>query len=499
MDDISLKGLPSWTPRKINGSKYKGTSGANKTTPNTTATIKANNSLVDATSLIQEYKNLQIKIASVQTLIDKSGETLTICSELPASITERFLRQKKETESCWQFYKRMVSLAYEFPDFDPYNADSFAERMAKTGNDVLTDPFGTDGFVNSEAITNEDVTDLVVTNNTGTDGGEQRENDYNENPGKATLLLMLFLAILKLIMNSVMAMMSAPMKFFKKSGDQQAAASATGFSTMSATGGGAGASAFGTIIKQLLSGFILNRFMSIAQDLVMKQIAKGPKLTKDVERYDAVICSKYVQEKAYTDENGTAQNAVLQQPHLISVQNQVTASQQVFSYFQQKGLQSSMGSSTNSIPADAYAILSMQRDFANSTLDRMTALFLNQLSTQMLCCLFKYLGGMGKANLKNLKRMLAILKLSLNGRGALISRADINLNNLWAQIQKAILAQLVPILSNLLSDLNSTLKKDLSANSTIVAGQCASWRDCQKNGVERRGDCPRSRAQAAKR
>jgi hypothetical protein len=117
----------------------------------------------------------------------------------------------------------------------------------------------------------------------------------------------------------------------------------------------------------------------------------------------------------------------------------------------------------------------MQRDFANSTLDRMTALFLNQLSTQMLCCLFKYLGGMGKANLQNLKRMLAILKLALNGRGALINRADINLNSLWAQIQKAILAQLVPILSNLLSDLNSTLKKDLSANSTIVAGQCASW------------------------
>jgi hypothetical protein len=84
--------------------------------------------------------------------------------------------------------------------------------------------------------------------------------------------------------------------------------------------------------------------MSTAQNLVMKQIAKGPKLTKDVERYDAVICSKYVQEKAYTDENGTAQNAVLQQPHLLSVQNQVTASQQVFSYFQQKGLQSSMGS-----------------------------------------------------------------------------------------------------------------------------------------------------------
>lgn len=469
---------PSFKPRKVTGGKIRGLAGSPVVTPPPPAITS------DADTLEQEFKDLKTQFDIVGALLDRSGETMRLCQNLPPIIQERYVRQKRSDESCWGFYKRMVALAMESPAVNVTNSPTNAERLAAAGNDIVTNPFGSNEFGILADSDDENLPDQSPTYPT-------RQNGYDENPGKSTLLMMLFLAILKLIVSAIFGVMKYPIKLLGKLTQTNSQATTSTSTGTTAVGGGGGASillplqVLFTLAKQIL----FTKSIGIAMTWVEQKIVKGPKLNRDVERFDALILTGFVKETAYQSEEDYWPEAAQLFPHYHGLNKQYDASTGIFDYYKQQGLHQAQeagqaaktaGDLATQIPSDMLQILTLQKDYYRSSLDRMNRLLGGNFTNNLLCCLFRFLGSNDD---KFLRICQAILRMSMNRQALVFESLDSALGNLWQTIQKIILSQIIAILSNLFDIINREVKKKLSiADSSALKdlSSCISWNDFVK-------------------
>ncbi len=480
---IYFDGTPTFKPRKITGTKARGTTGTPAPTPGVVIPTPSN---LDVVAAKEDYLSIKPKFDAVAALLDKKGQTLTICQNLPASIRDRFLRNKRSDESCWAFYKRMVDLAYEFPAFDPDNPPSLAEAMAPN-NDVIDDPF-TFSTIGSPVTGSSTYSGL---------SGEKRVNNYNEDPGKGALLLMLFLAILRLITSAIFTVAYTPMKLllgkinelFRSKEEKKTGLVGSIPGIGSAIAGAvtfveSALDALGAALGELAVIAFFNTAKDIALDWAEQNIAGGPKLKRDVERFDSLIVSNYVRSIAYKSTDEDWPEAAMLYPHYRALSKQTAAGADVFDYFIKDALSStrnaanfvgSVADTASKIPADLVGILTLQKNFANSSLDRMAAILGNGFTDDLFCCLIRLVGSM---DLRWLKTAQAILRLTMNRQAIVFETLDSALSNLWQTIEKVILSTILGILYNLFDEINARIKGTLTlqANSDLFQrAECVSW------------------------
>jgi hypothetical protein len=466
--------IPTFIPRKIKGAKVRGLTGKPITveTPSTTYS--------NSDTLEQEFTDLKIQFNNVASRLDKSGETMRLCQNLPPVIQERYVRQKRSDESCWGFYKRMVAIAMSSPPIDINGGVTTAEALAGSGNDVTSNPFGLD---------DQDILGAFGDNNeTNPNRGisEPVRDNYNENPGKQTLLYMLYLAILKLLVSMVFGVMKYPMQMYKKlSDDNTNAGSVTAGEVAGKTpqGGGIGY----TILKfarGLATSIMFTKAVNLAVDWAQKQINNGPKLSRDVERFDALIITGFIKETAYQSDEDYWPEAVQLYPHYDSLNKQYNASMNIFDYYKQSGLHqsdvlkqtvSTTSKTVTQIPEDMIGILTLQKDYYGSSLARMDKLLGGHFTDNLFCCLFRFLGANDD---KFLRTCQAILRFAMNRQALAFESLDSSLGNLWQTIQKIILSQILSVISNLFDEINRNVKGklnlSLSQNANDLA-YCLSW------------------------
>jgi hypothetical protein len=489
--DVYFNGRPEFNPRKIAGAKRKG---INSKPPEVTVAV-LQTSLRDATALKADYEALDKRFDKTLSLLDAAGQNMTVCTNLPTSIRERFLRHKRETESCWAFYKRMVDLAFEFPDFDPYNPDSFAQIQSDNGNDVIED-LGENNDADStepEADPNDPWSQYApyIPPATATPtpyAGEQRPNDFNENPGKAVLLVMLFLAILKFIVNAIAVVSFAPQKTTtKRTNDlQKEKKDDTGVGGLGAISPVAGvaakaASAIMSAAKKIAISIFFNKALNAGMNWATQKLAGGPKMKRDVERFDSVMLSNYMCDKAYESEDSEWPDAAVLYRHFSAMKKRQSHAKGSLKYFAENAFYTAqaadkfgnaVATEALKVPEDMLSVLTLQKDFTGSALDRMDRLLQGEFVDNLFCCMLRYLGANSE---KDLKAMRLILKIALNGKTLLVRNVDASLNNLWMSIQSLILSKIASILSNVYNNINDGIGKQLRvAASTKLAG-CLSW------------------------
>jgi hypothetical protein len=533
--------VPKFTPRHIEDGTIRGLTGK----PQSVTPIPQPE--IDIEQLEKDYISLQDLFDRVGAILDTRGETMRLCSSLPPIIQERYLRQKQKNESCWAFYKRMVGISQDYPQEDPDKLTTYAERLAGNGNDVLTDPFGgTNGICSSSTrnISDEDTPTLGIETDdenydyaalvagqliaggeicdpdSGPYSGEQRTKDFNENPGKTILLRMLFLAILRLITSAIFAIVFTPMKWLLRKinglveGKEPKKNPLTGLPIsvpIPPTPPGIGtalskaASSIGAALvnagKTIGIAWLFNKARKFALDWVEKAIADGPKLNRDVERFDALVLAKHVQETAYYSEEDQWPEAAMLYVHYEALSRQYKSSLGIFDYYKKESLTQTdkIGSyikntatTAAKIPKDMAEVLLLQKDYQESALANMDNLLRGRFVDNLFCCLFKFLGAQ---ELKFLKLAQAILKISLNRKALMFESLDSALANLWRTIEKMLLSSILSILYNLFDEVNAKLRKQLQLqvdSAAFKVGACLSWNIFVGNLLKFIGDLERT-------
>lgn len=463
-------GTPRFKPRKISSTISQALTADTK---DFTSTTPVSTDYVPVSQLQSDLDNLKTEFATTQALLDNAGQNLSLCLDVPAAVRERVARQKDPNETCWDFYKRMLAITYEYPTIT-LDGDGFSNSLADAGNDIVSDPFTNDEFgVLNNYDNNYDLVDQNPTSTTSTSG-------YDENPGKSTLLMMLFLAVLKLIVSAVFGVLKYPLKMLNRNtgytADGVAAANTAGSDALPPSGPAAVTANFlWNITKKFIQAFAFQVGINLAISWVEKKISAGPKLNRDVERFDAVIVTGHIQNQArYSTESGWP-DAVLLTNQVVAMQQQSTATQSVANYYNSSSLQnntSSTGQNEAQIPQDMYTVLSQQTDQMSNSLGRINGAMQSPFGTDIMCCLFRYLGSFDDKFLKTAK---AILLFSINKQALRFEKLDSALSNLWQVIKNAILGTMMSILSNLMQSVNNNLKSSLVIPNTSIANQCVSW------------------------
>lgn len=385
----------------------------------------------------------------VGNMLDRAGSTMKLCNTAPASIQTRIMRQIQPGESCWNLYKRMLNVTMQYPEVNPYSQPTLAEQMTSNGNnDILTNPMP-NGLPNS----------------------------FDQNPGGVNLLIMLFLAILPAIVNAIYNIILAyPIKWISN-GVTNLYNSLIGGTSVVA-GQVAAASIQTTADNATTAGpppqassNILTTAATVAGNLVVKAlIAAGPKLNVNVEKYDALLISNYMQEMARSSLELTWPEAVMLLPQYLGLLNQQNSSVNAIGYYSTNSLSSRPGQSN--VPSEISTIFGIQNTYIQSGLNRMVSAFSYTVLDNTVCCLIKILGSF---NTKFLNTILAILQLSQNRQGIMLQSLDSTLNNLWASIQKAILSTLLSILYNLMGEINGAIVPVLQTPPNTSSMSCGSW------------------------
>lgn len=401
----------------------------------------------------------------VGNMLDQSGSSMSLCTNAPASIQIRIMRQIQPNESCWNFYKRMLNITMQYPAINPYSQPSLAEQMASNGNNILTQA--------SSSIA--------------------PQNSYNQNPGGTTLLDMLFLAILKLIGNAVFALVLTPIKWITD-GLNSLWTTVAGSSPTGALGSAgataqpnaeAGGPVFGPAAG---GGGLLGTIVIAAGNIFMNQlINSGPKLTQDVQNYDALIITNYMQSIARNSMALTWPEAVLLLPQYLALLNQQNQAQNAINYYSSNSLSSTTQNQT--IPTQISTIFGLQNTYINNGLNRVIQGLTYSAIDNTICCLIKILGSLDP---RFLNTILAILQLTQNRFGMAIQSLDSILNNLWTSIQKAILSTLLSILYNLMGEINASIMPVLQSSNGNINGAtiqtCGSWNLFTANLLQFIGD-----------
>lgn len=477
-------GTPGFVPRRIVSSKIKGTAGKPVVVP---ANIPPPEPRVDVATAKADFLSIKPKFATVAALLDKRGQSMTICQNLPPAIAARFLRQKQADESCWAFYKRMIAVAQEFPPTDPNKLNTYSEQLARHGNDILDDPFSNKsvGYPFNGAVEG---------------GGQQRTNNYDEDPGPKNLLMMLFIALLRMIASAIFNLTYGPiqqllgqtnkLELEKVPNPTTAVAAQASGVVSSVVGGvidavGAAFSAISSLLGAIpVVPIAFEIVKNAAFDLIDQIIGTGPKMKRDVTRYDALITSSYIRESSRYSEDQEWPEAAMLYPHYYALTKQNDAGAGVFDYFQNNALSTTrqaanfvggVASNAAQMPTDLAGVLTLQKDYTGSALDRMNTLLSGQSTDNLFCCLFRFLGSQ---DLRWLNVAQAVLRLSLNRQAISFETLDSALSNLWHTIEKVILSAIMSTLYNIFDEINSKIKGSLNlqAQSPLFqAGQCASW------------------------
>lgn len=462
-DEIYYNGTPGFTPRKIRSSKTIGTAGAPPAPPTNRTAEFAATPVVNVKEQQELLQALKPKFDQVGKLLDKKGQSMTLCQNLPPSIAKRYLRQKLEGESCWAFYKRMVAISMEFPDVDVNNLQTTGQQLASHGNDILSDPFS--GNTISDAFGAGDYDGL---------GGEQRTDNFDEDPGAQTLLLMLFIAIIRLITSLIFNVAYIPMQgilgkvndLYGTKEDKSAGfiGSIPGIGFI-AKGVFDAVSAVMTAIGPIGTIIFFEAAKNVALDLIEGIISGGPKLSRDVTRYDALIIASHVRQSSQYSHDLNWPEAAMLYNQYQSLQSQFTSVDTVYNYYSKNSLATSRQGQQGVInaavmPSDLAQALVMHQNSMNSILDRMIGVLNQDITDTLVCCLIRFLGSQ---DLRWLQTARGILQLGINRQALVFDSLDTALANLWHTIEKVVLSALLSILYNIFDEINSNLKGDLNA------------------------------------
>lgn len=397
------------------------------------------NTLIANSGLFQQVGNA----------LDSAGSTMSLCNNAPASIQARIMRQIQPGESCWDFYKRMVNITMQYPAINPDSQPTTAEQIISNGNnDIYTNPFPTG----------------VPTN-------------VNQNPGGATLLLMLFLAILPTIMNSVYSIILTPIKWVSNGLSSLWASLNSNILVNSSTLPAAiptpatGNQSFG--ISGGVGAAVSLATTALGNVIVQAAIAAGPKLGVNVQQYDALITTSYIQQVARSSMQLTWPEAVMLLPQFLALLNQQTGAQNALNYYSSNGLAGQPNTPGSMlVPTQMSTVLNIQNNYINSGLTGIQNTLAQSVLDNTVCCLIKALGSL---DTRALNTFLGILQLTMNRYALRAQSLDSILNNLWASIQKSILTTIMSIMYNLLAEAENSLIPILQTPSPAGINLCTSW------------------------
>src|SRR5665213_487121 len=126
---------------------------------------------------------------------------------------------------------------------------------------------------------------------------------------------------------------------------------------------------------------------------------------------------------------------------------QIDAMQSVYSYFTQgfTGQERVTASQLNAgaaMPADLAQLMQLHQSAANGVLDNMVAVLTQDINETLICCLIRLLGAQDTRWLQTVK---ALLQLTINRQAAQFTSLDAALSNIWSQIEKVIMYEILSL------------------------------------------------------
>jgi hypothetical protein len=493
-NDLYYNGTPVFKPRHITSNVSTGTSGPPPAAPAPVSPTIAK--MVPVKDVEANFVKIEPLFKEVADLLDKRGAGLNLCNNASENITLAILRQKHDNETCWEFYKRMYGITREVPPLDPDKQRTFGEQLASKNQIALNDP------INSASPIS--VLGAPPNYSAYGGGGEQRINNFDEDPGPANFILMAFMAIIRLIISAVVNMIGQMVNSGSnatssigeiattavKGGSDPAAVLAAalvpapppppntsapwpkefqkgianiikGLFNMLVPGGGFIAGFVADFVSQLVSPLI--------EDGIDEIIGKGPKLNRDVTRYDALSITSHVQELSRTSMAPHWPEAVMLFAQFSALQSQYNNSKSMFGYFNQNGLTTAPVTSAPLMPSDLADVLGIQIGYSRDSLGQMRDVLAGTLIESGYCCMLKFLGGMDP---KFLRTLQAILQAEMNGLAIQFDSSDAMLNNIWMEIQSIILGTLMSLLFNLVGEIEQQVKPFFLG---LNPGGCIQW------------------------
>lgn len=493
-NELYYNGTPTFKPRHIVSNTSIGTSGPQQTAPAPPVAPTIAN-MVPVADVQKNFVTLDPLFAEVATLLDQRGAGLNLCNNASENITLAILRQKHDNETCWEFYKRMYGVTKELPPLDPDNQKTFGEQLASKNN------IASDVFNKASPIS---VFGSPPNYSAYGGGGEQRVRNFDEDPGPSNFILMAFMAIIRLIISAVVAMIgqmvnsgSAPASSIgevaKDAVTQGGDAVATvvsqlvpapppppntsapwpeefqkgianiikGLFNMLVPGGG--------FIAGFIADFVSKLVSPLIEDTIDQIIGQGPKLNRDVTRYDALSITSHVQELSRSSMAPHWPEAVMLFGQFAALQSQYNTSKNMFGYYNQNGLTTAPVSAAPLMPGDLADVLGIQRGYTEDTLGQMKQVLTGALIETGYCCMLKFLGGMDPRFLRTLQ---AILQAEMNGLSIQFDSSDALLNNIWVEIQSIILGTLMQIIFNLVGEIEQQVKPFFLG---LTPGSCIQW------------------------
>lgn len=479
-DELYYNGKPTFQPRKIVSTPARGNAGTPATISNP-AQIDSLPSLVPVAEAQAQFQALQTQFDKVATALDNRGSALT-CANLSTveQMQLRILRQKNDNETCWDFYKRMVTIARQYPTIEP-DGNTFGEQLAIHGGDILQDPFAASNPISMMGGT---------PNYSSYTSGDPRADNYDQDPGMANLALMAFMAIIRLIIAAVLAvigvMMNGGATGTGKSISDIASKTPNPTDLKSqlvpasppppSTGGSWPASVIGSIAN-IISGLInmvvpgggliagvVSNYISVLvtpliEGFIDQILGQGPKLATDVSRYDSIMISSHIQTQARTSMAPGWPEAVLLFSQFAALQEQYKNCNNIYDYFTQNSLKTSPSLGTTGsaplMPSDLADVLGMHQKNTNDALDRMYNVLQGTVTTSGYCCMLQIIGSFDPSVLRTIQTILSLL---MNTTAIKLQSIDSILNNLWQTIQNTILSLVLSIIFNLLQMAENDVK-----------------------------------------
>jgi hypothetical protein len=425
-NDFFKNRVPEFQPRKI-------TQGADllaPSIPNPEPIPPAASSTQDeVVTLLEEWNKTTQRLDHLGTILDAQGNLMNICRNLPPVIAERYLKHKLPEESCWAFYKRMVALAQQHPEID-WNS-TFAE-------DVANQTHPSDASVTGDF----DMIPEVDENGATTP-------DFNQNPGKIKLLLMLFLAILKWIVSGIIAVAFAPFQWLENKWNS--------------------VEILGARLPQIhFVAEFKTKAIKWAEDLISRWTKQyNLNLTQDVERMDATIFVAHIEESvAKSDAQYWPESALLYSKYYALRRNHEQGESVIRKFaadVQNTGVNTleavaQTATTAYQMPKDLYDLFTLQKDYTETSIYDMETLLTRQFGDNLFCCIFRLLGSY---QVKMLKAAKLLLKLSLNRHAIYITTLGTMLNNVLVTVIRGVLLEIFKTVYAAINIVNNEIKQYL--------------------------------------
>ena len=445
-NEIYYNGIPTFQPPPIVGNPTAGTTGAPPAAP-TSITVPVAYSVPIAPE-ITKLQALEAQFAQVGLLFDQKGSSMNICQNLPPEIAVRYLQEVRPGETCWQFYKRMIAVVQTITPPNTATLTTTGQQLTVNGNNTIA----TQAATNPGTLPN-----------------------YNDNPGGPTLQYMLFVAIIVPIANLILdAVYPIGLQF--------------------ATQLGSIITVFGIPVTPAVTDLAYTiAFQAVKQpflDLVQQIVNAGPTLSENVTNYNALIITNHMQQTAQYSTALNWPEAAMMYSQYSALTGQITAMNAAYSYFTQgytgqsrATINTQLGAGA-AMPADMAQLMQLHQSQASGMLNNMAAVLTQDITDTLICCLIRLLGSQSP---RWLQTVMALLQLTINRQAQQFTSLDAGLNNIWAQIEKVIMYEVLAQIYNLFDELNNTIKSDLNAviqSPFFQSGACPPWNLFSQNMLQ---------------